>query len=159
MPKVTAIVLASKIIEGEMLAKIRLNGKMPKQGDKITVKWGRTRSNSQNALMWLFLGYLWQDCGLKDEYSTIDELHETLKATFLSKRVFHSGKEFIHVGSTATLGKLEFGEYLERINKAMIEFHNIDTSEFWREYEDNKNGNISMELTEEGNAASARGEF
>lgn len=150
MPKVSATVLASKIIEGQMLSKIRLNGSMPKQGDRITVKWGRTRSNSQNALYWLYLQFLWQDCNLKDEYNTIEELHETLKATFLSKKIFHEGKEFIHVKSTTELDKVAFGEYLKQIDDAMVEYQHLNTAPFWQEYRDNKDGKVSMDLTPEG---------
>ena len=161
MPKVAGRVIASKLVEGKFLAKIALNGRLLPEGVNISIKWGKARSNSQNALYWLFLGYLWSDCDLKSEYSTVDELHETLKATFLSKRVFHNGKEFIKVGSTTALGKVEFGEYLEKINKAMIEYQNIDTSEFWQNYKDNKEGvsKDMFELTEEGKAAQARGEW
>jgi hypothetical protein len=138
MPKVTATVLASKIVDGKMLAKIALNGSMPKTGDRLTVKWGRARSNSQNALYWLYLQFLWQDCGLKDEYNTVEELHETLKATFLSNRIFHDGLEFIHVKSTTSLDKLAFGEYLKQIDNAMVEYHHCDTAPFWDAYENNK---------------------
>jgi len=139
MPKISGRVLVSKLVDGKFLAKIALNGRLLPEGVQISIKWGKCRSMAQNALMWVFLEYLWDTCGLKSEYSTIEELHETLKATFLSKRIFHGGKEFIHVGSTTTLGKVEFGEYLEKINKAMIEYHGIDTSEFWKQYDENFN--------------------
>ena len=152
MPKVSATVLASKMIECKMFAKIRLNGSMPKEGDRLTVKWGRTRSNSQNNLYWLYLQFLWQDCNLKKEYNTVEELHETLKATFLSKRVFHNDKEFIHVKSTTTLDKLAFGEYIKQIDNAMVEYHHCNTAPFWEEYKRNKDGEITGELTEEGKA-------
>jgi hypothetical protein len=161
LPKIAGRVLASKLVDGKFLAKIALNGRLLPEGVNISIKWGKSRSLPQNALMWLFLGYLFNDCGLKDEYATVDELHETLKATFLSKRVFHGGHEFIHVGSTTTLGKIEFGEYLDKINRAMIDFHGIDTGPFWQEYKDHKDG-ISkdmLELSDEGKAAQARGEF
>jgi hypothetical protein len=148
--KVSGRVLAVAIIEGKMLMKTQMNGRLPKKGDLITVKWGRTRSNEQNALYWLYLQFLWQDCGLKDEYSTVDDLHETLKATFLSKRVFHNGMEFIKVGSTTSLGKLEFGEYLKQIDNTMVEYHHCNTAPFWEEYKENKDGKVSLELTDEG---------
>jgi hypothetical protein len=136
MPKVAAVVLESGVYNGKNLAKIRLNGSLPKKGEKITVKWGRARSECQNALYWLYLSFLFNDCGLKDEYSTVDELHEMLKATFLSKRIFHGGKEFLKVGSTTTLDKLAFGEYMKQIDNAMVEYHHCDTSRFWQEYQD-----------------------
>ena len=152
MPKVAGIVLAVAIIEGKKLMKAELNGSLPKKGERITVKFGRTRSNNQNALMWLYLQFLWEDCNLKEEYNTVNELHETLRATFLSKRVFHDNKEFIKVGSTTTLDKLAFGEYLKQIDNAMVEYHHCNTAPFWQSYEDQKDGKISMELTAEGKA-------
>lgn len=156
MPKVAGRVLASKLIDGKFLAKIALNGRLLPEGVQISIKWGKGRSNAQNALYWLFLGHMWEDCDLKSEYGSVEELHETLKATFLSKRIFHGGKEFIHVGSTTALDKVAFGEYIERINRAMIEYHGIDTSSFWDAYEAKKDEMPSMELTEEGKKALGR---
>jgi hypothetical protein len=150
MPKVSAIVLVSGIYEKEMLAKIKLNGSYPKKGERITVKWGRTRSNSQNALYWLYLQFLWSDCDLRSEYNTVEDLHEAMKATFLSKRVFHGGLEFIHVKSTTELDKLAFGEYIKQIDNAMVEFQHCNTEPFWASYRDQKDGKISLELTDEG---------
>jgi hypothetical protein len=161
MPKIAGKVLAVAIVNGKMLMKAQLNGRLPKVGDNIVVKFGKVRSNSQNALYWLYLTFLFNDCNLKEEYNTVEELHETLKATFLSKKVFHSGLEFVHVKSTTTLDKLAFGEYLKQIDNAMVEYEHCNTAPFWQEYKDNKDG-ISkdmLELSDEGKAAQARGEF
>jgi hypothetical protein len=73
-----------------------------------------------------------------------------MKATFLSKKVFHSGLEFVHVKSTTTLDKLAFGEYLKQIDNAMVEYEHCNTAPFWQEYKDNKEGAVSLELTDEG---------
>lgn len=136
MPKVAGKVIKTKIEDKAMLAIIKFNGKLPPVDAKVTIKWGRTRSNLQNNFYWLYLTFLFEDCGLKDEYLTIEELHETFKATFLSKSVFcDNGFEFVKVGSTTTLDKLSFGEYLDKIDKAMTEYKNIDTSKFFEEYE------------------------
>jgi len=152
MPKVTAIVEASGIFDSKMLAKICLNGSYPKKGERVTVRWGKTRSTSQNSLYWLYLQFLWQDWNLKDEYNTVEELHETLKATFLSKRVFHEGKEFIRVGSTTTLDKLSFGEYLTKIDNAMVEYQRCNTVPFWDSVRARKDDIPSLELNAEGKA-------
>lgn len=138
MPKVSGRILKAGAKDGKMMALVQLNGKLPKIGELIIMKWGRTRSLSQNALYWVFLDFLMNDCGMKDEYSHSDELHETFKAAFLSTRQFGMNKqEFLKIGSTTDLGKLEFGEYLEKVNKACIDWWGIDTSKFWKEYQEN----------------------
>ena len=139
MPNCKAKVLNSWVDEkGHYLAKIQLNRKLLKAGIFIDVRWGAKRSLMQNAFMWEYLTFLWEDCNLKEEYLTIEELHETLKATFLSERITNkSGIEIIKVGSTTSLDKVTFGEYLERIDKAMVAFHNINTAPFWEEYTQN----------------------
>ncbi len=148
MPKVSGTVLGVAIIEGKMLMKAELNGRLPKKGDLITVRFGKVRSNEQNSLYWLYLTFLLNDADLKSEYLTIEELHEMLKATFLSKRVFHGKKEFIHVGSTTTLDKHAFGEYMERIDKAMTEYHHISTAAFWEEVRNREAGPVVQKQVE-----------
>jgi len=138
MPKIAGKVLATKIDQGRMLAKIQLNRKLPPVGTSVIVKWGATRSNSQNAFYWAYLTFLWEDCNLKEEYLTIEELHETLKATFLSEKLIKKQEiEIVKVGSTTTLDKVSFGEYLDKVDKAMVIYYNINTSQFWKDYAEN----------------------
>lgn len=135
MPKISGKVIKSGIKDGKLLAIIQFNGRMPKPGELVICKWGRTRSLSQNALLWVFYDYLLNECGMKEEYSTSEELHETLKAAFLSKKVFTpNGQEILKIGSTTNLGKIEFGEYLDKINQAVIEYWGINTQPFWEQY-------------------------
>lgn len=136
VPNCKAKVLNSWIDEnGKYLAKIQVNRKLLKKGIFIDLKWGAKRSTMQNAFYWEYLTFLWEDCNLKEEYLTIEELHETLKATFLSERIItKSGFEIIKVGSTTNLDKIAFGEYLDRIDKIMVEYHKIDTTSFWETY-------------------------
>ena len=159
MPKVDGKVIASKIIDGAMLAKVQLNGKLPKQGEKITVKWGARRSLPQNSLYWLFLNWLINEAGLKNQgHFSPDALHIDLKTHILSEKIFDRGQfKAIEEASTADLNKTEFGEYLKRVDEVVQETFGIDTSEFWDEYKEG--GKITGELTEEGKAAQARGEF
>ena len=132
MPKLTAKVVKNVEREGKLYTLLRVD-RQPKLGETVKIKWGATRSNSQNALYWLFLQWL-LDAGLKDEYGTTDELHESLKAAFLSKQ---NSLGLLKIGSTTELGKAEFGEYMEKVNLAMAENCGIDTSSFWSEYENN----------------------
>lgn len=132
MPKLNGKVVQNLERGGKLYSLVRLD-KQPKVGELVSLKWGATRSNSQNALYWLFLQWL-LDAGLKDEYGTADELHESLKAAFLSKQ---NRLGLLKIGSTTELGKDEFGQYMDKVNLAMAENCRIDTSEFWREYEEN----------------------
>ena len=138
MAKIKAKVLQTKIDEnGRFLAKICLNGKLPKVGEMITVQFGKKRSNDQNALYFVFLEFLMNDCGLKEEYADKEELHEELKGRFLAKKVRgKSGFYTIKVGSTTDLDKLAFCEYLEKVNKCMAEYKNIDCAPFWKDYQE-----------------------
>lgn len=143
MAKISGKCLKSGLKDGKFMALIQLNGKIPKPGDLVTVKWGKIRSLSQNALLWCFYDWLMNQGGLKDEYATAEELHETLKAAFLSQKHFTpTGKEILKIGSSTELGKIEFGEFIEKINQAMIEWNGIDTSPFWSDYQSNFGANL-----------------
>ena len=137
MPRVSAKVLESKIVDGAMLAKIQLNGRMPHKGETVTVKWGSRRTLSQNSLYWLFLNWLIKDAGLRDQgHFSVDSLHGDLKAYILAEKKFEKGKfEAIEEASTVDLSKSEFGEYFEKVDEAVKEIFNINTQPFWDEYD------------------------
>lgn len=139
MPKVKATVLATEVDgKGRFLATIQMNRKMPREGDIVTVKWGSTRSTAQNSLYWLFLNWLINEAGLKEHgHFSAQTLHENLKAHFIAEKVFDKDKfKAIEESTTTLMNKLEFGEYMEEVNKFMGEFFEIDTAPFWKEYKD-----------------------
>ena len=148
MPKVKAKVLAVKIENGKFLAKLEFNERLPKVGDLLVCKWGKSRSTSQNALYWSFLTFLLDDCHLRDEYLTTEDLHETMKATFLSKRILVKGLEIIKVGSTTTLDKLAFSEYMDKIDKAMVAYQGVSTAAFWDEVRNREAGPVVQKQAE-----------
>lgn len=152
MPKVAGKVLATKIESGMMLAKIQLNGKLPPKGANISVKWGSVRSHDQNALLWVYYTWLINEGGLKDQgFFCPESLHESLKAKFLSDKIMTKGEwKVVEEGSTSTMTKTEFSEYVEKIDLFITDFFGIDTSVFWDEHKAMKDELPSMELTEEG---------
>jgi hypothetical protein len=139
MPKVKCRVLAQKFVDGKLLAKVQFDQKCPKDGELFTAKWGSTRTLSQNSLYWLFLNWLIEFGGLKDMgHFSADALHLDLKAHFLAQKTL-SRAEFkaIEESTTTDLTKVEFGEYMDKVDEFVKDFFEIDTSGFWEEYRKN----------------------
>lgn len=139
MPKVKARVLEAKVDGSRLLATLEFNEKLPKQDELVMVKWGSIRTLNQNALYWLYLSWLIDHGGLKDQgHFSPDALHMDLKAYFLSEKIFDKGQfKAIEEATTTTLSKSEFGEYFDKVDKFIQEFFGISTAAFWEEKEQN----------------------
>jgi hypothetical protein len=119
---------------------VKMNDKAPKKGDVVRVRWGKIRSVEQNAFYWTFLTWLISEGGL-DQYLTPEELHDDLKGHFLMvKTTSDKGILVIKEKSTTELSKVEFGNYLDKIDKLMNTFFGISTAQFWSEYAQQKGG-------------------
>jgi len=140
VPKVKARILKTWNDEkGNLLATTQFNRNRPPIGEIVSVKWGSTRSCSQNSLYWVFLNWLINDAGLKDHgHFDPNALHLDLKAHFIAEKIFDKGKfKAMEEGTTTQLTKSEFAEYLEKVDGFIHEFFEIDTSAFWKEYAEN----------------------
>ena len=117
--KTTAKILDKK---GKLL-KIQYEAGNWNIGDWVTLHKGSSRTGTQNALYWVFLGWL-IDNGLKEHgHFNSMGLHLNLKAHFKQD-------------TTTAMGKSEFGEYVEKINVLMIDMFQMDTSPFWEEHQE-----------------------
>ena len=136
MPKVKARVIKIKTEGGKLLAVVQFNGKLPKPGEVLTIKWGVIRSLPQNSLYWLYLTWLINEGGLKDQgHFSADALHLDLKSHFLAEKIFDKGKfKAIEDGTTTDMDRAEFSEYFDKIDHFMQEFFKINTVPFWYEY-------------------------
>jgi hypothetical protein len=86
-----------------------------KKDGKITIEVKRVRkprSLSQNALYWLWLEIISKDTGYDPE-----ELHSTFKSMFLTDRT----QKLPLVRSTSKLNKIQFGQYLDKIQRQASE--------------------------------------
>ena len=138
MPTVAGKILKSGMKDGRFACLIALNREAPKAGESVKVKWGSTRTLPQNSLYWLFLHWLINEAGLKEQgHFSPDALHLDLKAHFLSEKVFSKGQfEAIEEGTTTTLTKSEFGDYFDKVNEFVKDFFDIDTAPFWDDYQE-----------------------
>ena len=139
MPKVKCKVLETRIDEeGRFVATLQLNKKMPKVGEYASLKWGSSRTLSQNALLWVYYSWIINEGGLKEQgHFDPQALHLDLKKHFLAEKIFEKGKfKAIEEGTTTNMNKLEFSEYFEAVDQFMNDFFQIDTSSFWSTYMD-----------------------
>lgn len=136
--KVKARVLQTEITDGKFLARIQLNGKLPKKGSIITCHWGAQRSEEQNRYYFAYLSWLINEGGMRElGHFSVDALHQNFKSHFLAEKAYtKDGFKAIEEATTTNLHKNEFAEYISKIDNLVNDFMGIDTSPFHKEYEE-----------------------
>ena len=139
MPTVQGKVLKAGLKDGQFACLVALNRQSPKVGESVKLKWGSNRTLPQNSLYWVYLNWLINEAGLKEQgHFSADALHLDLKAHFLSEKIFDKGQfKAIEEGTTTILTKSEFGEYFDKVDQFIKEFFQIDTAPFWKDYGEN----------------------
>jgi hypothetical protein len=140
VPRIKGRCAQAGMKDGKLMALIECNEKAPRKGELVSLKWGSTRTLSQNRLYWKYLSWLIEHGGLKDHgHFDPQALHENLKAHFLSEKMMDKGEfKAIEEATTTDLGKCEFGEYFDKVNHFMIDFFNINPGPFWESYAEYK---------------------
>ena len=139
MPKVKGRVLKTKAEDGKFQALIQLNGKLPAVNEICTLKWGATRSLSQNSFLWVYYNWLIDHGGMKEHgHFCAQALHDDMKAHFLAEKIMSKG-QFVAIeeGTTTQLNKVEFGEFMDKISAFLQDFLGVDSSPFFEEYRKN----------------------
>jgi hypothetical protein len=86
---------------------------------EVTVQRMRaTRSTAQNAWYWSTVLQYISECTGDD----VTDLHEHFKVKFNPKRLHLGDEEQVIGGSTRTMNKAEFGEFIEKIRRWASEF-------------------------------------
>ncbi len=136
MPKVQGKVREVGNEGGMFFAKIQLNRKVPRVGENVIVKWGSQRTINQNSLYWVYLTWLINEAGLKDQgHFSPEALHLNLKQYLLAEKIFDKGKfKAIEESTTVTLNKVEFGEYFDRVDEVVNSIFEVNTAPFWEMY-------------------------
>jgi len=126
----------SKFKDGKFMTLLVLNGKMPREGESVSLKWGAKRSLSQNAFLWVYYDWLINHAGLKEQgHFCAEALHLNLKQHFLAEKVMtKDGFKAVEEATSTTLNKVEFGEFMEKISQFMLEFFEIDSQPFYDEH-------------------------
>jgi len=140
VPKIKGKVLDTSINQdGWFIAKIRLNGKLPPKDSIVTVKWGSIRSIPQNNLYFAFLHWCIEHGGLKEMgHYSVYALHLDCKAHFLAEKIYTKEDfEIIEEATTTILDKVEFSEYMEKVDYLMNNILNVNTAPFWEEHKRN----------------------
>lgn len=118
------------------ICEVQFHDKVPKEDEYLTVKWGKSRSTSQNSLYWKLLEWLIDEGGMKDQgYMFKEELHEALKNRLLSNYC-EKGFKSVIIRSTTELTADEFMEYIDKCEHILKEYCGVDMTPFWREYGD-----------------------
>jgi hypothetical protein len=141
MPKVKCRMISSSWEDGKLIGIVRFDQNCPKAGELCTCKWGSIRTSSQNSLYWLYLNWLIEHGGLKDQgHWDPQALHLDLKAYFMSEKIFDKGQFKViesEEPTTTDMTKSQFGEYMDKVNEFVQKFFEIDTSAFFEEYRRN----------------------
>lgn len=140
MPKVFGKVAGNRRDkDGSIYVEIQMNKRMPNKGEYVTIKWGSNRSLAQNSLYWVYLNWVINVGGLKDQgHFSEQTLHDNLKAHFIAEKIFEKGEfKAIEEATTSTMNKSEFSEYFQKVDEFMNDFFEIDTSPFWEDHKQN----------------------
>ena len=129
-------------IQGKVLAvkdnliKVEVAQKKFKVGDNVHIVKGSQRTISQNNMYWAYLTYVIENGANEYGHFSPDGLHLSLKQHFLAEKKLSKGEwKELEQATTTDLSKSEFSAYWEKVDHFVNETFEVDTSDFWQEYE------------------------
>ena len=130
--KIQAKVLAVK----DNLIKVEVAKPRFKVGDNVHIVKGSTRTLSQNNFYWTYLTYVIENGAKEYGHYSVEGLHQSLKAYFLAEKKLTKGEwKELENATTTDLSKLEFSEYMDKIDHFICDTFEMDTSSFFEDYQ------------------------
>jgi len=104
--------------------------------DKVSVVKGSQRTVNQNSFYWKYLQFVIENGAEEHGHFCPMGLHISLKQRILANKSLTKGEwKDLEESTTTNLSKMEFSNYMEKVDNLVVEFLGVDTSSFFEDYQ------------------------